>query len=135
VANAVKSWPVTFKKKDEGEAQPQFCVGIFECPQCKSRFRSRVESVSVAKPAETANVQDLVERVKGIHNGLLQTLATLRARIKTLETERGSLMLDIEDLKQVAESRAEELEDEVARLREEIRSVREFLGSTEEGNV
>jgi archaellum component FlaC len=89
----------------------------------------------VAKPAETANVQDLVERVKGIHNGLLQTLATLRERIKKLETERGSLMLDIEDLKQVAESRAEELEDEVTRLREEIRSVREFLGSTEEGNV
>jgi len=127
---ALKSWPVSFKKQDEDCAQPQFLIGIFECPKCKSKFRSRVESA--AEPAETPKLQDLVEKVKDIHNGLIQTKKTLHGKIRRMETDRGSLMLEMGDLKKDAESRADALEDEICQLREEIRSLKELLGSDEE---
>jgi len=130
VVTAVKSWPVSFRKQGDGGALPQFCVGIFECPKCKSKFRSRVEFR--AKAGGTANVKNAVEKIKGIREGLMQTLKTLREKIRTLETERASLMVEIEKLKKVAESRADALENEVNQLREEMKSLRELLGSNEE---
>ena len=128
---AVKCWTVSPAKQGaNGKSIPEFRVGIFECTQCKSKFRSRVESKS--KPAETANVKELVERIKGIREGFMQTLNNLREKIKTLETERADLMDDIERLKKVAESRANALEDEVTQLREEIKNLKELLGDVEE---
>jgi septal ring factor EnvC (AmiA/AmiB activator) len=133
VATAVKSWPVSFKKQEEGGASPQFCIGIFECPRCKTKFRSRVEfRAKPAKPVETTNVKNAVEKIKDIREGLMQTLKTLREKIKTLETERAGLMAEIEKLKKNAESRAGALENEVNQLREEIKSLRELLSSNEE---
>jgi len=130
VTYATKAWPVTFKRKDE-HAQPKFLVGIFECPKCKSKFRSRVESP--AKTLEISRLQDLVEKVKNIHKGLILTKKTLHEKIGKLETERGSLVLEIGDLQRDAEDRAEALEMEICQLREEIKSLKEFLGSREEG--
>jgi vacuolar-type H+-ATPase subunit I/STV1 len=133
VASPVKSWPVSFKKQGEEDAQPHFCVGVFECPKCKSKFRSRVESASEA--VEPSNVAGLVERINSIREGLSQTLKTLRLRIKSLETERASLLTEVEELKRAAESRANALEDEVSQLREEIRSMREVLDSSIAGTA
>jgi len=130
VVAAVKSWPVSFRKQEENQVLPQFCVGIFECPKCKTKFRSKVEFR--AKSAGTTNVKNAVEKIKGIREGLMQTLKTLREKIKTLETERASLMVEIEKLKKVAESRADTLENEVNQLRDEIKSLKELLGSAEE---
>ncbi len=123
---AVKSWPVSFKKQNEDCAQPQFLIGIFECPKCNSKFRSRIESQ--AKPAEAPKFQDLVEKVKNIQTGLIQTKTTLHDRISSLQKERGSLMLELGDLEKDAESRADALEDEICQLREEIKSLKELLG-------
>ncbi len=53
-------------------------------------------------------------------------------KINTLETERASLLVEIEQLKKVAESRANALEVEVEQLREELGSLREFLGVGQE---
>jgi ribosomal protein L34E len=131
VASAVKSWPVTFKKQGEEDAKPQFCVGIFECPKCKSKFRSRVESAS--EDVEPPSVAGLVERINSIREGLTQTLKTLRLKIKSLETERTSLLTEVEELKRAAELRANALEAEVCQLREEIRSMREILGPSVAG--
>ena len=125
VAIAVKSWPVSFGKHGEGHSQ--LCVGIFECPKCKSKFRSRVEPK--AEPAETASVSDLVERIKGIREGFTQTLATLRDRIRMLETERAGVLGEMDELKRDAESRADALEAEVQQLREEVKSLRELFGA------
>ena len=125
VAAAVKSWPVSFKKQDEDEAKPLFIVGIFECPRCKSKFRSRVEPAS--EPAGTNGVTGLVERINSIREGFTQTLKALRVKIKTLETERACLLAEVEELKRVAELRASALEEEVSQLREEIKSLREVL--------
>lgn len=109
---------------------PEFRVGIFKCPNCKSKFRSRVGSQ--AKSAESKNVKVLVERIKEIREGLKQTLRVLREKINRLETERASLLVDIEKLKKVAEARANALEVDVKELREELRSLRELLGGSEE---
>ena len=85
-----------------------------------------------SKPAETANVKELVERIKGIREGFMQTLNNLREKINTWETERAGLMTEIEKLKKVAESRANALENEVTQLREEIKNLKELLGDSEE---
>jgi hypothetical protein len=127
VANAVKSWPVSFGKRAEGDARSQVYVGIFECPKCKSKFRARIKPT--VEPVETASVIELVERIKGIREGLAQTLATLRSRIRMLETERAGVLGEVDELKRDAESRADALEDEVRQLREEVRSLRELFGS------
>ena len=62
----------------------------------------------------------------------MQTLMNLREKIKTLETERANLMIEIEKLKKNAESKVSALESEVSMLREEMESLRELLGYTEE---
>lgn len=127
VAVAIKTWPVSFKKQGSC-SQPKFFIGIFECPECKSKFRSRVESA--AKPAEIPRLQDLVVKVKGIQSGLVQAKLSLHEKISRLETERGSLMLELGDMQRDAESRAESLEKEICQLREEIKSLKELLGSS-----
>ena len=50
-------------------------------------------------------------------------------KIKTLESERRSLLLEIEELKKMADSRAKALESEVNMLREEVKSLRVLLGA------
>ena len=125
----VKSWPVSFTKEGESESEPQFYIGIFECPKCKSRFRSRMETSE--KSAEPASIATLVDRIKDVRQGLKETLKTLREKVNALETERASLMIEIRELKNGAESRANSLENEVIQLREEVKSLRELLGSTD----
>jgi vacuolar-type H+-ATPase subunit I/STV1 len=129
VATAIKCWTVSPAKHTAKGHRPEFRVGIFKCPKCQAKFRSKVSST--AKPEET-NFSDLIAKIKEVHQGLTQTLRTLRERINTLETERGSLLVEIEKLKKVAESRANALETEVNQLRDELRSLRELLGVNEE---
>jgi len=74
----------------------------------------------------------MVERIKGIKGELMQTLRNLREKIKTLETERANLMIEIDKLRKVAESRAMALESEVSMMREEVKSLRELLGYSKE---
>lgn len=52
-------------------------------------------------------------------------------RIRGLETERRNLMLEIEELRKMADSRAKALESEVSMLREEVKSLRVLLGADE----
>lgn len=129
VATAVKCWTVTPIKRTAKGIIPAFRVGIFVCPTCRTKFRAKVNKT--AKPTET-NVKDLVAKLKAIHAGLTQTLRTLRKKVNTLETERTSLLLEIENLKKVAATRANALETEVNQLREELKSLRELLGTSEE---
>jgi regulator of replication initiation timing len=84
------------------------------------------------KSAETTNVKNVVEKIKGIREGLMQTLKTLREKIRTLETERAGLMVEIEKLKKVAESRADALENEVNQLREEIKKWDDLMESKDD---
>jgi uncharacterized protein (UPF0335 family) len=64
-----------------------------------------------------------------------ETMSNFKAiveRIRTLETERRNLMLEIEELKKMADSKAKALESEVSMLREEVKSLRVLLGAEEE---
>jgi len=119
----------TRKPLKNGE-ESKIVMGIFECPDCKARFRAALEVET--KMEETASIKNMVERIRGIKGELMQTLKNLREKIKTLETERANLMIEIDNLKKVAESRANALESEVTMLREEVKSLRDLLGYTEE---
>ena len=130
VAVAIKCWTVSPAKHAARGDIPEFRVGIFECPECKIKFRSRV--APKAKSAEVTNVATLIAKIEEIRQGLKQTLRVLREKMKTLETERSSVLVEVENLKKVAEIRASALEAEVNELREELKSLRELLGASEE---
>ena len=85
-----------------------------------------------AKPAEATNVSTLVRKIKEIQQGLKHTLRTLQEKIRIFETERSSLLFEVEELKKVAEIRASALEAEVNEPREELRSLRKLLGASDE---
>ena len=78
---------------------------------------------------KAGSVKDMVVTVKGAREGLALSPANLIERIKTLETERASLMTEIENLRKAAESRANALENEVSVLREEVKSLKDLLGN------
>jgi regulator of replication initiation timing len=52
-------------------------------------------------------------------------------KLRTLENERKNLLLEIEELKKMADSKAKALESEVGMLREEVKSLRMLLGADE----
>ncbi|MDH5483255.1 MAG: hypothetical protein OEY22_10345 [Candidatus Bathyarchaeota archaeon] len=56
----------------------------------------------------------------------------LAEKIKTLETERQNLLLEIEELKKMADSKTKALESEISMLREEVKSLRILLGAEEQ---
>jgi chromosome segregation ATPase len=129
VATPVKTWPIPSRRPlTEGE-KPKFAA-IFECPNCKARFRAAAEAE--ARVEETASMTNMLERTRGAKGETTQTLASLREKIKTLETERADLMIEIEKLKRGAESKMNTLENEVSMLRDEAKSLRNLLGYAEE---
>jgi len=125
VKTPVKTWPIPSRKPTKDGEEPKL-AGIFECSSCKARFRAAVEAET--RIEETANIKNMVERIRDIKGELMQTLKNLHEKIKTLETERANLMIEIDKLRKVAESRASALESEVSMLREEVKSLRDLLG-------
>ena len=61
----------------------------------------------------------------------MSSLKRLVEKIKSLETERKNLMLEIEELKKLADAKAKALESEISMLREEVKSLRVLLGVEE----
>jgi CHASE3 domain sensor protein len=49
-------------------------------------------------------------------------------KIRNLETEKKSLLLEIEELEKMADAKATALESEIAALREEAKSLRNLMG-------
>lgn len=129
VSTPVKTWPVPSRHPGQQNQTMEIAVGIFECPKCRARFRAAVDYEK--KTEMGPSIKDMVDRIKGIRGELLQTLKSLREKIKTLETERSDLMIEIDSLRKVAESRATALEGEVDMLREELKSLRELLSYPE----
>jgi len=70
----------------------------------------------------------------GINDSELEFMSVLKnvvEKIRTLETERKNLLLEIEELKKMADSKAKALESEISMLREEVKSLRILLGAEE----
>lgn len=126
----IKTWLFPAKRSSKSGRASGITMGIFQCQNCKSKFRAVVEAETGTE--ETTNIKDMVERIRGIRGELMQTLKNLREKIKTLETERANLMIEIDKLKKVAESKVSALESEVTILRDEVKSLRDLLGYTEE---
>ena len=63
----------------------------------------------------------------------MSNLKNVVEKIRTLETERKNLLLEIEELKKMADSKAKALESEVSMLREEVKSLRILLGAEDTG--
>ena len=53
-------------------------------------------------------------------------------RIRALEAERRNLMLEIEELKKMADAKAKALESEINMLRDEVKSLRLLLSGEED---
>ena len=49
-------------------------------------------------------------------------------KIKTLEAEKKNLLVEIEGLKKIADSKAATLESEVGMLRDEVKSLKTLVG-------
>jgi predicted nucleic acid-binding Zn-ribbon protein len=128
VQNPLKRWPIpTRKPLREGE-KPKL-VGIFECSECRGRFRAAVEPETKAPKAE--KIEEMVGKIEDVKNQLILMLTNLRKNIKTIETKNAGLMKEIEKLREVSKSKANALEDEVSMLREQVRSLRDLLENTE----
>jgi regulator of replication initiation timing len=61
----------------------------------------------------------------------MSTFKNVIEKLKSLESERRNLLLEIEELKKMADSKAKALENEVSMLREEVKSLRILLGTTQ----
>ena len=54
-------------------------------------------------------------------------------RIRALESERQNLLLEIDELKRMADAKAKALESEISMLRDEVKSLRVLLSGEELG--
>jgi regulator of replication initiation timing len=61
----------------------------------------------------------------------MSSIKTVIEKIRNLETERKNLLLEIEELKKMADAKAKTLESEISMLREEVKSLRILLGAEE----
>jgi seryl-tRNA synthetase len=59
------------------------------------------------------------------------SLKTTIEKIRTLEAEKKNLLVEIEGLKKIADSKAMALENEVNALKEEIKSLKILIGGSE----
>lgn len=61
----------------------------------------------------------------------MSNIKSLAERLRALETERRNLLLEVEELRKMADARAKALESEISMLREEVKSLRMLLGAEE----
>ncbi len=118
----LKTWSISRKTSKSGASEIVF--GMFECSECGNKFRARVKGAE----KEELSIKGVAEKIKGIEGELVNTLKNLREKLKTLGTERANLLLEIDELKKMAEAKANALESEIGMLREEVKSLKQLLG-------
>ena len=123
ITNPTKTWSMVGRPSKTGE-RFKLTLGIFMCPRCERRFRTVVGK-------ERVTLKGMIEGIKGIERGLVQTMGDLREKIDKLKGERAELLDEIERLKKAGEMKANTLEKEIASLREEIESLKEMLNDLE----
>jgi uncharacterized Zn finger protein (UPF0148 family) len=98
---------------------------LLVCPSCKTRFEVVEASGNIS--GATANVKKGISRIRVIRGEVMQTLKVLREKIQALETEKATLIVEVEKLRKAAETRALTLETEVGQMREELKSLKDLL--------
>jgi uncharacterized protein (UPF0335 family) len=61
----------------------------------------------------------------------MSSLKNAIEKIKNLETEKKNLLLEIEELKKMADAKATALESEVGLLRDEVKSLKTLINGSE----
>ncbi|MDH5662838.1 MAG: hypothetical protein OEY90_00055 [Candidatus Bathyarchaeota archaeon] len=120
VASLLKTWSMVGRPSKTGE-RFKLTLGLFKCPRCERKFRAVLGK-------ERITIKGVIEEIKGIEKGLMQTLRSLREKIEKLESEKADLLAEIEKLRKAGEEKASALETEVATLRQEVKSLKELLG-------
>jgi len=123
VVNPIKMWAMVGRPSKTGE-RFKLTIGLYECPRCERKFRAVLGK-------ERITIKGVIEEIKGIEKGLMQTLGNFREKIEKLESERADLLEEIEKLRKVGEEKASALETEIATLRKEVESMKELLGDLE----
>jgi hypothetical protein len=91
--------------------------------------RNRYNSISPPSLEKDNKELELNLIIKGINE--MSTFKNTIEKIRSLEEEKKSLLLEIEELKRMSESKANALESEVNALREEIRSLKTLMTGLE----
>ena len=65
----------------------------------------------------------------------MSSFKSIIERIRALEAERRNLMLEIEELKKMADAKAKALESEINMLRDEVKSLRLLLSGEEDTDL
>jgi len=123
VASPLKTWSMVGRPSKTGE-RFKLTLGLFKCPRCERKFRAVLGKKRIT-------LKGIVREIKGIKKGLMQTLGSLREKIEKLEIEKADFLAEIEKLRKVGEKKASALEEEVATLRKEVKSLKELLGDLE----
>ena len=118
----IKTWSMIGRPSKTGE-RFKLTLGLFTCPKCEKGFRE-----VLGKEKEKVGLKGMVHEIKGIERRLVQTLDELKDKIEKLKLQRAQLLDEIEELKRAGEKKADTLEKEVAKLREEVESLKEMLG-------
>jgi len=119
VFNLVKSWSMIGRPSKSGD-RLKLTIGLYECPECEKKFR-----VAIGK--EKITIGNMAKRIKGIEEGLMETLRNLRKKIETLEKEKADLLEEIDALKEAAEEKIGTLEGEVGVLKKEAKELKKLL--------
>jgi uncharacterized protein (UPF0335 family) len=70
-------------------------------------------------------------RIKNAEGTSMSSFKNTVERIRALEAERKNLLLEIEELKRMADAKAKALESEINMLRDEVKSLRILLSGEE----
>jgi len=62
----------------------------------------------------------------------MSSFKSIAEKIRTLEAERKNLLLEIEELKKMADAKAKALESEINMLHDEVKSLRTLLSGEEQ---
>lgn len=81
-----------------------------------------------SEPQEKLTIEETISRLKEIHAGLKQAVFNLHEKIDLFSSE-PQFQDGIEDLKKDVETRANNLESEVRRLRNDLETIKDLLGS------
>ena len=71
----------------------------------------------------------------GVEGAVMSSIKSTIEQIRTLETERKNLLLEIEELKKMADAKASALESEINMLRDEVKELRLLLSGEDDADL
>ena len=71
----------------------------------------------------------------GVEGAVMSSIKSTIEQIRTLETERKNLLLEIEELKKMADAKARALESEINMLRDEVKELRLLLSGEDDADL